>query len=266
MTWDAAIPADRKEAGGAALMFSGGCDSTLAACRLAQRFDEVHLITYTRFGFLETGLPSVHLERVRQRFPDTKIHHALIPYGEMYAEVERHQRFRNLFKYGTLTAAPCGHCKLSMHWRTLLYCMEHGLRYSADGAVYGNEQFAEQNANILMPGLVDFYGEHGISLLHPVFERGLDTELGLYELGITDSPQVKRTKNDKQVICSQHILLATQMRRFLANHTFAEYEATQREYLTGKLDHVRALVREHQARPQGSTVTTLLDADARTKR
>jgi hypothetical protein len=96
-------------------------------------------------------------------------------------------------------------------------------------------------------------------LLHPVFELGLDTEAALFRLGITDAPQIKRTRDDKQVICSQHILLAMQMRRYLANHTFEEYEATQRAYLTMKLDHVRELTRAHLESPRTSVLHSLLD-------
>jgi len=256
--WADAIAGDRS--GGAALMYSGGCDSTLAACRLAAEFPVVHLITYTRFGFLATDNPSVHFERMKARFPDVRFVLHRIPYGRMYEEVEGFRRLRSMWRYGSLTAAPCGHCKLSMHWRTLLFCVENGVAFAADGAVHGNEQFAEQNENILMPGLIEFYREHGLTLLHPVFERGLDTEEALFRLGITDSPQVKRTRADKQVICSQHILLAMQMRRFLHDRTFEEYEAAQREYLTMKLDHVRELTREHLRDAARSRLNALLEA------
>lgn len=257
--WHAAIREDADRAGGAALMYSGGCDSTLAACRLALHFPVVHLITYTRFGFLATDNPSVHYERMKARFPHVRFEVHKIAYGRMYEHVEGHKRLRSLIKYGSLTSAPCGHCKMSMHWRTLLFCADHGVKYAADGAVYGNEQFAEQNTNILIPGLMDMYAENGVTLLHPVFELGLDTEDALFRLGITDSPQIKRTRNDKQVICSQHILLAMQMRRYLANHTFEEYEATQREYLTMKLDHMRELTKEHFADPRNSRLNAMLD-------
>ena len=71
--------------------------------------------------------------------------------------------------------------------------------------------------------------------------------------------RVKRTRADKQVICSQHILLAAYMRRYLANHTFEEYEAETKLYLNTKLDHARELTEAHMANGgAGSAIAALL--------
>jgi hypothetical protein len=258
--WDAAIPADDPRlANGAALMYSGGCDSTLAACRLAQRFPKVHLVTFTRFGFIQTDAPSVHAERMKRRFAQTEFVAHKIAYGKFYEEIESFHRLRSLWKHGTMTSVPCGHCKISMHWRNLLFCLENGVKFAADGAVTGNEQFAEQNPKILMPELVDFYGQFGVTLVHPVHEPGLSTEAELFSLGITDQLAVKRTRADKQVICSQHILLAAYMRRYLASHTFEEYEAESKLYLNTKLEHARELTAAHVASGgAGSAIASML--------
>lgn len=238
-------PDDPAIAGGVALLYSGGCDSSLAACRLAQTFDKLYLNTYNRLGFIETGAPSVHFERMKLRFPKTTFTHELIPYQKFYELVEGHKYLRNLVKHGSMAVVPCGHCKLAMHWRNLLFCVEHGVKFAADGAVLGNEHFAEQNPRILMPVLTDMYARYGITLLHPVFERDLNTELQLYRLGITDSERIKRTKKDKQVVCSQHVMFAMFMRKYLQNHTFEEYEVASREYLTAKVDHIAVLTEEY---------------------
>ncbi|MCB9662610.1 MAG: hypothetical protein H6732_00705 [Alphaproteobacteria bacterium] len=262
--WDEAIdPADPALEHGVALMYSGGCDSTLAAARLAERFPKVKLVTYLRLGFLHSDHPDVHFERMQRRFPQSEITLHKLPYGKMYEEIEGHKKLRSLLKHGTMTSVPCGHCKLAMHWRTALFCIEHGIRFAADGAVHGNEQFAEQNENILIPELVDFYAQFGITLVHPVFEYGLDTEAELFRLGITDSPQVKRTTKDKQVICTQHILLGMFMRRYMNNHTFEEYEAETKTYLSGKLDHARELTEEWVASEgKGGRLARLLERSA----
>ena len=36
--------------GKVALLYSGGTDSTLAACHAAEQLDQVHLLTYSRLG------------------------------------------------------------------------------------------------------------------------------------------------------------------------------------------------------------------------
>lgn len=252
-------PDDPGRADGVALLYSGGCDSTLAACRLAQYFPKVYLNTFDRMGFIETGAPSVHFDRMVLRYPDVSFKHALIPFQKFYESVESHEYLRSLWTYGSMAVVPCGHCKLAMHWRNLLFCVENGVKYAADGAVYGNEYFAEQNPKILMPALVDFYGRFGITLVHPVFEEGLNTEEELFELGITDARRVKRTAKDKQVICSQHIMFAAFMRKYLTNHSFDEYEANYRTYLQKKVDYIQKLTVDHFDGPrEKSTLAPLL--------
>ncbi len=239
-------PDDPTVAGGVALLFSGGSDSTLAACRLAEVFPVVHLVTYQRVGFIEK-IATERIERMRARFPRVRFVQHKVPYEAFYAEVEGHRRLRDALRYGQLTGVPCGPCKVSMHWRNLVFCQEHGIAWAADGAATGNEWFAEQNPRILLDPLRDLYADYGVTLLHPVFYEGLSTDGALFELGVTDTPTVKRTREDKQVVCSQQIMLAMYMRKYLHNHTFDEYEATSRAYLEGKLEHVRKLLDEDSA-------------------
>lgn len=244
---------------GAAILFSGGADSTLAACRLAEVFPVVHLITYQRKGFIEK-ISTPRVDRMRAVYPRTTFLQHRINYERIYEDVEGYQRFRNMWHYGQLTGVPCGPCKVAMHWRNLVFCKEHDVGWAADGAAAGNEWFAEQNPRILVDNLRELYGEFGVSLLHPVFYEGLSTEHGLYELGIVDTPKVKRTREDKQVVCSQQIMLAMYMRKYLETHTFEEYEEMSRRYLEGKLDHVRDLMTEHMtADGSGSRLSRLLE-------
>jgi hypothetical protein len=245
-------------AGGVALLYSGGCDSTLAACRLATYFPKVSLVTYNRMGFISTGAPSVHYERMALRFPDVEFTHELIPYQKFYEKVESHEYLRSLWKYGSMAVVPCGHCKLAMHWRNLIFCVENGINYAADGAVHGNEYFAEQNPKILMPALVDLYGSFGITLMHPVYEEGLNTEEQLFELGITDARRIKRTSKDKQIVCSQHIMFAAFMRKYLANHSFEEYETNSATHLRTKVELIQELTKEHFDHPEKTSLLSTL--------
>lgn len=247
---DASAPAAIK---GAALLYSGGSDSSLAACLLAQEFPTVYLNTFMRFGFMAVGDSSVHYERMKDRFPNTDFIHKIIPVGKFYAEVESHNYFSGLKKFGFMSFASCGICKVSLHWRNLLFCLENGIRYAADGAVVDAEEFAEQNPRILMPELKSFYKDFGVELVHPVYQEGLSTEESLYDLGITDQPHIKRTKKDKQILCSQQIGFAMFMRTYLQWNTFEEYEKTYRTYLKTKLDHLRTLTEEYLADPEADT-------------
>lgn len=234
-------------------LYSGGADSSLAACLLAESFDEVCLNTFTRFGFVASGFSSVHVGRIKERFPRVRFVHRFIPAGGLYEEVESHRFYPSLGKYGVLVLDTCGHCKVALHWRNLLFCLEHGITYASDGAAMGAEEFAEQNPRILMRELEAFYAHFGVTLLHPAYQEGLSTEEALYDLGVTDQKNIKRTTRDMQVVCTQQILFAMMMRVYLSRHTFGEYEAQARAYLVEKLDHLKRLTEEHLEHPGPET-------------
>jgi len=232
-------------------LYSGGADSTAAACRLGARFSQVHLNTFDRPGFLAADFSAVHVERMRRRFPDAVLRHNIIDAGPFYHEVESRGYFPALRRHGLLVLNTCGHCKVALHWRNLVYCIENGVRHASDGAVVGAEEFAEQNPRILMPELGELYAHFGIELLHPSYEEGFSTEDEIFELGITDQERVKMTTKDMQVVCTQHILFAMMMRLYLPGRPFAEYERNARAYLKEKLERIKLATEEWAADPGG---------------
>lgn len=251
-------PREPEKAKGAALLYSGGCDSSLAACLLARSFPKVHLNTFDRFGFLATTFPKIHFERMRARFPATEFIHRLTSADGFFKEIESYRYYRSIKEHGLMVLNVCGHCKVALHWRNLLFCLEHGIRYASDGAVTGNEQFAEQNPRILMPELKAFYARFGITLIHPVYQTGLSTEEALYELGITEQRRTKMTKKDMQVVCTQHVLFANFMRVYLSRHGFEEYEQRARTYLKEKIAHAVRLTEEYLNDPKADTTVARL--------
>jgi hypothetical protein len=244
---------------GVAHLYSGGADSSLAACRLAQVFPEVHLNTFDRFGFLVASkFPATHFERLRQRFPQTRFTHRVIPATRFYDEVESWRYWPSLRRHGLLVLNTCGHCKVALHWRNLVFCLQNGVRYASDGAVMNAEEFAEQNPRILMGELEGLYARFGIKLLHPAYEEGLSTEDELHDLGITEQRRIKMTTKDFQVVCTQHVLFGMMMRVILARMTFPEYEAAARAYLHEKLEHIKEATSEFLARPGEDTLVARL--------
>ncbi|MFA5139146.1 MAG: hypothetical protein WC728_07925 [Elusimicrobiota bacterium] len=246
-------------AGGVAHLYSGGADSSLAACRLAQVFPTVYCNTFDRPGFFAADrFPKAHFERMRLRFPETRFVHNVIPAGRFYAEIEGRDFWRHFRKHGWLVLNTCGHCKVSLHWRNLVFCLQNGIRYASDGAVVGAEEFAEQNPRILMRELEALYAHFKITLLHPSYEDGLSTERELLELGITDQGKIKMTTKDMQVVCTQHILFAMMMRLYLPGRTFEEYERNARAYLRERLEHIQRETGEFLAKPEQDTLVARL--------
>lgn len=251
-------PSDPALEKGVAHLYSGGSDSSLAACRLAQTFPTVHLNTFDRYGFVATHFTKTHFERMEKRFPNARFVHQVMDANRFYHEVESHRFYHNLMKYGLLVLNTCGHCKVALHWRNLIFCLRNGVKYAADGAIVGAEEFAEQNPRILMPELAGLYKHFGITLLHPAYQEGLSTEEALYELGITDQSKIKMTAKDMQVVCTQHIMFAMMMRVYLTKHSFEEYEKLARAYLSEKLDHIKRETEIYVKDPGGDNLVTRL--------
>ena len=245
-------------------LFSGGADSTLAACLLARSFDEVRLITYTSFSFLAEEMALSRLEKMRARFPDVEFVHLFIPIDAFYREISRRDYFRTLMRYGVLAISPCRACMLAMHWRHLLYCLQNGICHASDGVAAGAEEFVEQNPRILMPMLKGLYARFKIAYENPVYQEGLSTDEELYRLGITEQSQVKRTPEDRQIICSQQILFAMTMRVFLSRHTFTEYEETSRRMLGEGTAYIREQTERYiETQGTGSRAEELLEQSLR---
>ncbi|MDP3543813.1 MAG: hypothetical protein Q8T11_15200 [Elusimicrobiota bacterium] len=246
---------------GVAHMFSGGVDSTLAASLLSDEFEEVHLLTFTRPGFFAAGKALSRLDRLRDRHPSTKITHRFLDVEPFYNELAG--GWSDLRRHGVLSLAPCGVCKVSMHWRMLLYCLEHGLTGASDGAAHGAEEYAEQNPRILMGDLAAFYRAFGVEKLSLSFRPGEDNEEVLYRRGIAESPSIKRTPEDEQVLCAQQALFAMTMRAYLSRRGFEDYEKEQRTYLAEKLRHAERLTRRHLEGGSPDHVRELLERAVR---
>lgn len=230
-----------------ALLYSGGADSTYSACILARNFSVVHLFTYKRLGFFGGNLVYAHLEKMRERFPQTKFIHHFIDYEKFYHNLTYENYFKNALHHGFLVLATCGFCKVAMHWRNLIYCLDNGIKYAADGATVDSREYVEQNPRILMPEIKKMYEHFGITLLNPVYQADLSTEKALYQLGITEKEKIKRTKFERQIYCSQHILYAMMLRIYLSRYSFEDIEKIMKSFFIKKINYIVKMTEEYTA-------------------
>ncbi|MBM3256671.1 MAG: hypothetical protein FJZ04_04375 [Candidatus Moranbacteria bacterium] len=221
-----------------ALLYSGGADSTYSACVLAQNFKTVYLMTYERLGFFGSRRVLAHTKRLKERFPQTRFIQKFINYEKYYKNLTYENYFSGLEDHGFLPLATCGFCKTAMHWRNLIFCLENGIKYAADGATFDSVEYVEQNPRILMPEIKRMYAHFGITHLNPVFQEGLSTERELYRLKIIDHQKIKRTKHENQIYCTQHILYAMVLRVYLRKHSFSEFEKMMKRYFKQKVGYI----------------------------
>lgn len=170
----------------AVVLFSGGTDSTAAVTLVAPQFDRVHLLTCKHSGLHNIENSGTNVPKLVEALGD-KFVHRVVEMDPLFRLVARVDYLRSVRRHGMLLLANCGLCKLAMHLSALLYCLEHEVRWVADGANVHMDVFPAQMAPVieLLKGM---YGRFGVTYFNPVFELDYPDDadwthkLGLHEL------------------------------------------------------------------------------------
>lgn len=166
-----------------ALMFSGGVDSTATAILLAEKFDKVHLLTYKNgYGHYNHWRTANRVKELNRKLGDRFVY-SLIgtkPYFDdvlVRSVVDDFKEYKSGFIW-------CMGCKMAMHMRSALYCLEHGLFKMTDGSNSDTDEMVEQML-ISLTLIRGFYGGFGINFGTPVYESTRDdsrTLIGRHDL------------------------------------------------------------------------------------
>ncbi len=166
-----------------ALMFSGGVDSTATAIMLAERYDKVHLVTY------KNGYGHYYHHRTRKRVDElnkalgNKFIYTLMSTKKYFDQIVVNSVLKDYAEYRSGFIWFMG-CKMAMHMRSAVYCMENGLRYMTDGSNEDTNEMVEQML-ISLTLIRFFYGNYGVHFGTPVYDierdesRQLIKKLGL---------------------------------------------------------------------------------------
>jgi hypothetical protein len=159
----------------AVVLFSGGSDCTLAAARVAasREFDEIVLLTYeVPVSCMETNSKR-NIPHLQRAFPDVTFTHQMMPVGDIINKVITKRKTSFVFKHGLIESSFCLHCRLGMHVRTIMYCLDEGIADVFDGSNVTMAIWVDQTRDGLK--LVDeLYGEFGVRIQHPVFQYAGD--------------------------------------------------------------------------------------------
>ncbi len=250
----------------AAVMYSGGTDSTAAVILSAERFRRMHLLTYRHSGLASIENSAHNIPALRAAFPETEFLHRIMDTDRLFKLVTYAGYFKNLREYGLLNLGTCGFCKLAMHLRTLVYCAENGLTEVIDGSNKNMTHFPAQMEPVLEE-LRGMYQRFGITFTQPVyhldFPDGLDwlTKLGVnalvekpaapeappetmttgrvaYEKGVLPEENVKGTALDRrmQARCFQLTLLnAFALGWYIPRHGYEKYTDVTLKFYSEKI-------------------------------
>lgn len=117
----------------AVVLFSGGTDSTCVAALLAERFEEIHVLTFYEHATQRSPVPTENVERLRNHFPASTFIHNVLSVDALVRFFWYERYIQTLKAHGLLTLSTPGFSSLSWHVRTILYCLEHDITHVADG-------------------------------------------------------------------------------------------------------------------------------------
>ena len=170
-----------------ALMFSGGVDSSVAAIKLQEQFDRVHLLPfsnrYGHYGFKRTVRRVAELE---ERYPGKFVHFTssikdLFEKVCLSSIISDYRKFNSAFMW-------CMGCKLAMHARSIVYCRQNGVENMSDGSASDSSEMVEQS--LLSVSMIHwFYADWDVRFFVPVYsverddKRAMLKEMG-FRMGI----------------------------------------------------------------------------------
>lgn len=227
-----------KIAKSALIHFSGGCDSTLSAAFCAERFEKVYLMTYDRFSFIGAlDHTQINYEKLCRMYGSEKFIKLVHPIGRLHKRICYDDYFYFLKKYG-IAVVGLSFSKLSMHWRSAVFCLENGITTVADGAVPYMGLYFDQNKTISIDRLKKFYASLGITYENPVFDVAEDVEQLLYDKGITNTPNVRGTENDKQIFYAEQVVFALFVKYYVGRHGMKRYEDVMSSLYDEKISRI----------------------------
>lgn len=203
----------------AAVLYSGGCDSTYAAAIMARDCEEIHLLSYYHLGATRLDTTKVNVDRLREKFPETKFVHHLVNLDRMFKELLYGRYLRDILKHGFFNLAMCTICKVAMHTRTLVHCLDNKLGQACDGANRARERTYPSETPRFMKFHKEFYAAYGVNYSSPVFDEPLDTDRILFEMGIVDSKDMKAAGKNQEIepTCHQKSIYHTATQGYYVN-------------------------------------------------
>ena len=156
----------------AAVMFSGGTDSTLAAALMLEEGRDVHLLTFNPGFVLFLKNSRYNAERLIKAYGADRVQHHIFNNQKPTKEVLWESIRQDVGKYGfNMNALVCLGCRMAMHAKAVSYCLENGVPYMVDGSIQDQNTIPEQFQSTLTHHR-DFYRDtFGIYHRSPIYDE-----------------------------------------------------------------------------------------------
>ena len=255
-----------------AILYSGGADSTVAAILMASKFKKIHLLTFNTSFLTNVEKTKINVGKIKTKFKHINFIHKIINIEKIYNLINRTNYLQDLFKYKLFKVYSFDlNLRLSMMIATILYCKRYNIKNVAHGINrYAGIEIPSQMKNVLEQFNL-LFKRNEITLLNPVYDykdkhpflrvnldpkifneniqnaiRTIpDTSKKLYELGITNTKDIKMlntTKYSNQVECGLYFFHIIWCRFYFFQlydyHTFKKLSV---DYTKDKLEVARKI-------------------------
>ncbi len=167
-----------------AILFSGGRDSSLAACIYALKGYKVHLLSFLSGIGIKSEISDYRFEELKILFPNNIDKRIFIPTFGLF----RHVAILNIeddfarYKFNLILVGE----KLAMHASAVVYCLKNNITLLADGTSGYQESMPEQMPEAIKE-FQEFSSEYGIDYVTPIrgFLSENEVKYTLMEIGIS---------------------------------------------------------------------------------
>ena len=167
-----------------AILFSGGTDSTCAAAVEAEKFSNLHLITYEDQSN-RSNIPTGNVDKLRKKFPETNFIHTTINTENIVKQLSTQNYFKYLLRYRILVLSNCLFSSLSWHLRTLQYCLDNNITYVADGLTR-EMLYLPGHMDLFIDEVRKMYSKFGIEYRNTVRDWPVPEDQSIFDRFIVD--------------------------------------------------------------------------------
>ena len=176
----------------AAVLFSGGSDSTLAAAQILDECDRITLLTFDPGYLLFLENTRVHAKKLKEVFGADRVEHQIIDIRHFIKDILGGDIPGDVSEYGfNLSSLVCLGCRLSMHAFAIVWCIRNEVPYLVDGSIRAQSTIPEQMESVIRRNRRFYSENYGIHHFSPIYEED-ESDRRLEELGIADKARLKR--------------------------------------------------------------------------
>ena len=165
------------------ILFSGGIDSSLTACKMAEQNKRIKLVNFFNGALISNDLPLIRYHEIKNVYGNDNVEFIKYNSYGLFRKIALSSLEDDMRKYGINLV--CLGCKLSMHAQNIILCKQSGVKQVADGVTKKQEKYGEQRS-VAIDFFHTLYKEYDIAYLNPIYNlTKKEIKYELLDRGIT---------------------------------------------------------------------------------